>query len=58
MSGPGFDPEATLALPAASLAVMDAIVGPTDLRNEGITRLVRARRRDLWPLKRRAVTLV
>ena len=106
MSGPGFDPDATLALPTASIAVMgaeaavnavfankiadqpedervayvqqlrdeynedidlkklgadlhvDAIVAPADLRGELITRLARARRREVWPLKRRAVTPV
>jgi methylmalonyl-CoA decarboxylase subunit alpha len=106
MSGPGFDPDATLALPTASIAVMgaeaavnavfankiaekpeeermayvqqlrdeynedinlkklgaelhvDAIVAPEDLRAELITRLARARRRDVWPTKRRSVTPV
>jgi acetyl-CoA carboxylase carboxyltransferase component len=106
MSGPGFDPDATLALPTASIAVMgaeaavnavfankiaekpqeeraayvqqlrdeynedinlkklgadlhvDAIVDPADLRGELITRLSRACRRDVWPVKRRAVTPV
>ncbi|MFN7957146.1 MAG: acyl-CoA carboxylase subunit beta [Holophagaceae bacterium] len=106
MSGPGFDPDATLALPTASIAVMgaeaavnavfankiaekpeaeraayvqqlrdeynadidlkklgadlhvDAIVDPADLRGELIARLVRARRRELWPAKRRSVTPV
>jgi acetyl-CoA carboxylase carboxyltransferase component len=106
MSGPGFDPDATLALPTASIAVMgaeaavnavfankiaekpedermayvqqlrdeynedinlkklgaelhvDAIVAPEDLRAELITRLARARRRDVWPAKRRSVTPV
>jgi acetyl-CoA carboxylase carboxyltransferase component len=106
MSGPGFDPDATLALPTASIAVMgaeaavnavfankiaerpeserlafvqqlrdeynedidlkklgaelhvDAIVDPADLRHELITRLARARRRDVWPTKRRSVTPV
>jgi acetyl-CoA carboxylase carboxyltransferase component len=106
MSGPGFDPDATLALPTASIAVMgaeaavnavfankiaekpeeeraayvqqlrdeynedinlkklgadlhvDAIVDPADLRGELITRLARACRRDVWPVKRRAVTPV
>jgi acetyl-CoA carboxylase carboxyltransferase component len=106
MSGPGFDPDATLALPTASIAVMgaeaavnavfankiaekpeeermayvqqlrdeynqdidlkklgadlhvDAIVDPSDLRAELTTRLARARRRDVWPTKRRAVTPV
>ncbi len=106
MSGPGFDPDATLALPTASIAVMgaeaavnavfankiadkpeaeratyiqalrdeynedvdlkrlganlhvDAIVAPSDLRQELITRLSRARRRETWPVKRRSVTPV
>lgn len=106
MSGPGFDPDATLALPTASIAVMgaeaavnavfankiaekpeaeraayvqqlrdeynedinlkklgadlhvDAIVDPADLRGELITRLSRARRREVWPPKRRSVTPV
>lgn len=106
MSGPGFDPDATLALPTASIAVMgaeaavnavfankiadkpeeeratyiqalrdeynedvdlkrlganlhvDAIVDPSDLRSELITRLSRARRREIWPEKRRSVTPV
>ncbi len=106
MSGPGFDPDATLALPTASIAVMgaeaavnavfankiaekpeeermvyvqqlrdeynedinlkklgaelhvDAIVAPEDLRAEIIARLARARRREVWPVKRRAVTPV
>jgi acetyl-CoA carboxylase carboxyltransferase component len=106
MSGPGFDPDATLALPTASIAVMgaeaavnavfankiadrpeeeraayvqqlrneynadidlkklganlhvDAIVAPEDLRGELIIRLARARRREVWPVKRRAVTPV
>jgi len=106
MSGPGFDPDATLALPTASIAVMgaeaavnavfankiaekpegeriayvqqlrdeynedidlkklgaelhvDAIVAPADLRAELVTRLARARRRDVWPAKRRSVTPV
>ena len=106
MSGPGFDPDATLALPTASIAVMgaeaavnavfankieaqpeadraayiqqlrdeynedidlkklgadlhvDAIVEPSELRSELIARFARARRRDLWPVKRRAVTPV
>jgi acetyl-CoA carboxylase carboxyltransferase component len=106
MSGPGFDPDATLALPTASIAVMgaeaavnavfankiaekpeeeraayvqqlrdeynedidlkklgaelhvDAIVDPAELRHELITRLARARRREVWPAKRRAVTPV
>ncbi len=106
MSGPGFDPDATLALPTASIAVMgaeaavnavfankieaqpeadraayiqqlrdeynedidlkklgadlhvDAIVEPSELRTELIARFARARRRDLWPVKRRAVTPV
>jgi acetyl-CoA carboxylase carboxyltransferase component len=106
MSGPGFDPDATLALPTASIAVMgaeaavnavfankiaekpeeermayvqqlrdeysedinlkklgaelhvDAIVDPADLRHELITRLARARRREVWPAKRRSVTPV
>ena len=106
MSGPGFDPDATLALPTASIAVMgaeaavnavfankiadkpeaeriayvqqlrdeynadidlrklgadlhvDAIVDPADLRSELRTRLGRARRRDVWPVKRRSVTPV
>ncbi len=106
MSGPGFDPDATLALPTASIAVMgaeaavnavfankiadkpegeraayvqqlrdeynadidlkklgadlhlDALVAPEDLRGELITRLARARRREVWPTKRRAVTPV
>ncbi len=106
MSGPGFDPDATLALPTASIAVMgaeaavnavfankiadkpeaeriayvqqlrdeynadidlrklgadlhvDAIVDPADLRSELSTRLGRARRRDVWPVKRRSVTPV
>jgi len=106
MSGPGFDPDATLALPTASIAVMgaeaavnavfankiaekpederaayvqqlrdeynedinlkklgadlhvDAIVEPAELRGELITRLARARRREVWPVKRRAVTPV
>jgi acetyl-CoA carboxylase carboxyltransferase component len=106
MSGPGFDPDATLALPTASIAVMgaeaavnavfankiadqpeaeraayvqqlrdeynedidlkklgaelhvDAIVEPTDLRAELVLRLARARRREVWPTKRRAVTPV
>ncbi len=106
MSGPGFDPDATLALPTASIAVMgaeaavnavfankiaekpeeermayvqqlrdeynedidlkklgaelhvDAIVDTADLRHELITRLARARRRDVWPVKRRSVTPV
>ena len=106
MSGPGFDPDATLALPTASIAVMgaeaavnavfankiaekpegeraayvealraeynedvdlkrlganlhvDAIVEPGELRNELIQRLSRARRREVWPTKRRSVTPV
>ena len=106
MSGPGFDPDATLALPTASIAVMgaeaavnavfankiadkpegertayvqqlrdeynedidlkklgaelhvDAIVEPGDLRRELSLRLARARRREVWPTKRRAVTPV
>ena len=106
MSGPGFDPDATLALPTASIAVMgaeaavnavfankiadkpeaerityvqqlrdeynadidlrklgadlhvDAIVDPANLRSELITRLSRARRREVWPVKRRGVTPV
>lgn len=106
MSGPGFDPDATLALPTASIAVMgaeaavnavfankiadkpeaeraayvqqlrdeynedinlkklgadlhvDAIVEPADLRGELLRRLARARRRDVWPAKRRSVTPV
>jgi len=106
MSGPGFDPDATLALPTASIAVMgaeaavnavfankieaqpeadratyiqqlrdeynedidlkklgadlhvDAIVEPGALRAELIARLARARRREAWPIKRRAVTPV
>ncbi|MBI1753412.1 MAG: acyl-CoA carboxylase subunit beta [Acidobacteria bacterium] len=106
MSGPGFDPDATLALPTASIAVMgaeaavnavfankiaekpeaeraayvqqlreeynrdidlkklgaglhvDAIVDPADLRGELAARLARARRRESWPPKRRAVTPV
>lgn len=106
MSGPGFDPDATLALPTASIAVMgaeaavnavfankiaekpeaerdayvqqlreeynqdidlkklgaglhvDAIVDPADLRGELAARLARARRREAWPAKRRAVTPV
>jgi acetyl-CoA carboxylase carboxyltransferase component len=106
MSGPGFDPDATLALPTASIAVMgaeaavnavfankiaekpeeermafvqqlrdeynedinlkklgadlhvDAIVEPDELRAELIARLARARRREVWPTKRRAVTPV
>lgn len=106
MSGPGFDPDATLALPTASIAVMgaeaavnavfankiadkpeeeratyiqalrdeynedvdlkrlganlhvDAIVEPSDLRSELISRLSRARRREIWPVKRRSVTPV
>ncbi|MBP7618555.1 MAG: hypothetical protein KA743_08575, partial [Geothrix sp.] len=37
---------------------VDAIVDPADLRGELITRLARARRRDVWPVKRRAVTPV
>jgi len=31
---------------------------PADLRHELITRLARARRREVWPAKRRAVTPV
>lgn len=106
MSGPGFDPDATLALPTASIAVMgaeaavnavfankiaekpeeeraayvqqlreeyntdidlkklgadlhvDAIVEPSLLRAELTARLARARRRNPWPTKRRAVTPV
>ena len=106
MSGPGFDPDATLALPTASIAVMgaeaavnavfankiadkpeaeraayvqqlrdeynedidlkklganlhvDAIVDPDHLRQELSARLARARRRDVWPTKRRSVTPV
>jgi acetyl-CoA carboxylase carboxyltransferase component len=106
MSGPGFDPDATLALPTASIAVMgaeaavnavfankiaeqpeerraefvqqlrdeynedidlmklaadlhvDAIIQPGDLRAELITRLARARRRDMSIPKRRSVTPV
>lgn len=106
MSGPGFDPDATLALPTASIAVMgaeaavnavfankiaekpeaeraayvqqlrgeynqdidlkklgaglhvDAIVDPARLRGELAARLARARRREPWPAKRRAVTPV
>ena len=106
MSGPGFDPDATIALPTASIAVMgaeaavnavfankiadkpeeeraayiqalrdeynedvdlkrlganlhvDAIVDPSGLRSELITRLSRARRRESWPVKRRSVTPV
>ncbi len=106
MSGPGFDPDATLALPTASIAVMgaeaavnavfankiaekpeaeraayvqqlrdeynedvdlkrlganlhvDAIVEPANLRQELITRLSRAKRRETWPVKRRSVTPV
>lgn len=58
MSGPGCDPDATPARPTAGIAVMGAIVDPTDLRNERITWLARARRRDLWPIKRRAVSPV
>jgi len=106
MSGPGFDPDATIALPTASIAVMgaeaavnavfankiaekpeaeraayvqqlrdeynedidlkklgaelhvDAIVAPAELRGELVARLARARRRDLWPVKRRVVTPV
>jgi hypothetical protein len=37
---------------------VDAIVAPEDLRGELITRLARARRREVWPVKRRAVTPV
>jgi methylmalonyl-CoA decarboxylase subunit alpha len=106
MSGPGFDPDATLALPTASIAVMgaeaavnavfankiaekseaereayvqqlraeynedidlkklgadlhvDAIVDADQLRGELITRLSRAKRREVWPVKRRSVTPV
>ncbi|HEX9010419.1 MAG TPA: carboxyl transferase domain-containing protein, partial [Holophagaceae bacterium] len=106
MSGPGFDPDATLALPTASIAVMgaeaavnavfankiaekpegereayvqqlraeynedidlkklgadlhvDALVDPADLRGELALRLGRARRREMWPAKRRSVTPV
>ncbi|HTL97329.1 MAG TPA: acyl-CoA carboxylase subunit beta [Holophagaceae bacterium] len=106
MSGPGFDPDATLALPTASIAVMgaeaavnavfankiaeqpeerraefvqqlrdeynedidlmklaadlhvDAVIQPGDLRAELITRLARARRRDMNIPKRRSVTPV
>ena len=106
MAGPAFDPEATIALPTAKIAVMgpeaavnavfankiaekpeeermayvqqlrdeynedinlkklgadlhvDAIVDPADLRHELITRLARARRREVWPAKRRSVTPV
>ncbi len=106
MSGPGFDPDATLALPTASIAVMgaeaavnavfankiaeqpeerraefvrklrdeynedinlmklaadlhvDAVIQPTDLRAELITRLSRARRRAMTIPKRRSVTPV
>ena len=106
MSGPGFDPDATLALPTASIAVMgaeaavnavfankiaeqpeerraefvqklrdeynedinlmklaadlhvDAVIQPGDLRAELVTRLARARRRDMILPKRRSVTPV
>ena len=106
MSGPGFDPDATLVLPTASIAVMgaeaavnavfankiaeqpeerraefvqklrdeynedinllklaadlhvDAILQPGDLRAELITRLARARRREMSIPKRRSVTPV
>jgi acetyl-CoA carboxylase carboxyltransferase component len=106
MSGPGFDPDATLALPTASIAVMgaeaavnavfankiaekpeaeraayvqqlrdeynedidlkklaadlhvDAIIQPEELRRELSLRLSRAKRRDVWPKKRRSVTPV
>jgi acetyl-CoA carboxylase carboxyltransferase component len=106
MSGPGFDPDATLALPTASIAVMgaeaavnavfankiaevpeerraefvqklrdeynedinllklaadlhvDAIIQPGDLRRELVTRLSRARRREMSIPKRRSVTPV
>ena len=106
MSGPGFDPDATLVLPTASIAVMgaeaavnavfankiaeqpeehraafvqklrdeynedidllklaadlhvDAIIQPGDLRAELITRLSRARRREMTIPKRRSVTPV
>ncbi len=106
MSGPGFDPDATLALPTASIAVMgaeaavnavfankiadkpeseraayvqqlrdeynedidlkklganlhvDAIVNPDQLRQDLSARLARARRREVWPAKRRSVTPV
>ncbi|HJV22012.1 MAG TPA: acyl-CoA carboxylase subunit beta [Holophagaceae bacterium] len=106
MSGPGFDPDATLALPTASIAVMgaeaavnavfankiaekpegeratyvqqlrdeynedidlvklaadlhvDAIIQPGHLRRELAARLARARRREVWPVKRRSVTPV
>ena len=37
---------------------VDAIVDPSDLRSELITRLSRARRRETWPVKRRSVTPV
>ncbi len=106
MSGPGFDPDATIALPTASIAVMgaeaavnavfankiadkpeeerrayvqqlrdeynedinlvklaadlhvDAIIQPGDLRRELAARLSRAKRREVWPGKRRSVTPV
>ena len=106
MSGPGFDPDATLVLPTASIAVMgaeaavnavfankiaeqpeerraefvqklrdeynedinllklaadlhvDAILQPGDLRAELVTRLARARRREMTIPKRRSVTPV
>jgi acetyl-CoA carboxylase carboxyltransferase component len=106
MSGPGFDPDATLALPTASIAVMgaeaavnavfankiaeqpeerraefvqklrdeynedinlmklaadlhvDAVIQPADLRRELVTRLSRARRREMTIPKRRSVTPV
>jgi acetyl-CoA carboxylase carboxyltransferase component len=37
---------------------VDAIVDPADLRQELVTRLSRARRREVWPPKRRSVTPV
>ncbi|HET8901871.1 MAG TPA: carboxyl transferase domain-containing protein, partial [Holophagaceae bacterium] len=106
MSGPGFDPDATLVLPTASIAVMgaeaavnavfankiaeqpeerraefvqklrdeynedidlmklaadlhvDAVIQPADLRRELVTRLARARRREMTIPKRRSVTPV
>jgi len=106
MSGPGFDPDATLVLPTASIAVMgaeaavnavfankiaeqpeerraefvqklrdeynedidlmklaadlhvDAVIQPADLRRELVTRLSRARRREMTIPKRRSVTPV
>ena len=38
--------------------VVELGLDPADLRHELITRLARARRRDVWPVKRRSVTPV